>query len=72
MYATYACVNRAGVLPGFGARLELDESAWDKTADGCDCDFVELLPPLGEDLPNCPHCGGPSKLVAVLAPSVAG
>jgi hypothetical protein len=39
-------------------------------SNGC-VPFVDYLPPLYEDLPVCPHCGGPSMLFELLEP-VAG
>jgi hypothetical protein len=67
MFASFACTTFRTECEAFERDgIELDETS--RTGDGCTVSFSELLPPLYEDLPSCPYCGGPSVLLELLAP----
>jgi hypothetical protein len=65
-WATFACKSHQDWLDGGD---ESDEEV--ELHAGCTVPFADYLPPLGEELPPCPHCGGQSILDELLVP-VAG
>jgi hypothetical protein len=67
-YATFECINYRSWE---NSSEEPSDELTAKLTDDCAVPFSELLPVLYIDLPACPYCGGPSRLLELLEP-VAG